>query len=139
MRQRDARPSAGLSKNESPGLCDFTRAPKSDRQHWSVCPGGERAIGKCSVLRFGGACRVRRSGTPVSPAGYSLPSEPVHIHDQCNRHGDPIRECQGRNGIADHTPRERVGDGVAEFDGIANVRRRHSGFSSAGCGRGTAS
>ena len=31
----------------------------------------------------------------------------------------------------------RVGDGVAEFDGIANVRRRHFDFSSAGCGRGT--
>jgi hypothetical protein len=32
---------------------------------------------------------------------------------------------------------KRVGDGVAEFDGIANVRRRHFDFSSAGCGRGT--
>ena len=31
----------------------------------------------------------------------------------------------------------RVGDGVAEFDGIANVRRRYFDFSSAGCGRGT--
>jgi hypothetical protein len=137
MRQRDARPSAGLSKNESPGLCDFTLNPTANTGR-SV-QGGERAIGKCSVLRFGGACRVRRSGTPVSPAGYSLPSEPVHIHDQCNRHCDPIRECEGRNDSADYTPRKRVGDGVAEFDGIANVRRRHAGFSSAGCGRGNAS
>jgi hypothetical protein len=38
------------------------------------------------------------------------------------KYGDPIRECQGRDDSANHTPRKRVGDGVAEFD----WRRRHS-------------
>jgi hypothetical protein len=125
-------PTSPRGKTESPGLCGpgLPIRPPNSRWHGQ---GGR----KCSLLRFSDTCRVPPSGTPVSPAGYSLASEPVHVHDQCNRHGDPIRECQGRNDSAYHTPRKRVGDGVAEFDGIANVRRRRFDFSSAGCGRGT--
>ena len=76
------------------------------------------------------------SGAPGIASAYPLASEPVHVRDECNRHGDPIRECQGRSDSAYHTPRKRVGDGIAEFDGTANVRRCHSNFSSADRARG---
>jgi hypothetical protein len=62
-----------------------------------------------------------------------LASEPVHVDDQCNRHGDAIREREGRNDSADLAPRDHLSDHVAEFDCVANIRWRHCVFSSVGC------
>ena len=62
--------------------------------------------------------------SPPSPAGRRSASEPVHVHDQCNHRGDPIRECEGRDDSADLAP----WDGVAEHDKLANVGRRHCDF-----------
>ena len=47
------------------------------------------------LLPFCGACRVR-----PSPARHPSASEPVHVDDQRNRHGDAIRECEGRDNSA---------------------------------------
>jgi hypothetical protein len=82
-----------------------------------VTPGAAAGRGlDCS--RSGELVESALSSAPGIASAYPLASEPIHVHDECNRHGDPIRECQGRNDSAYHTPRKRVGDAIAEFDGM---------------------
>ena len=68
------------------------------------------------------------SSPPLSPPHGALTSESVHVDDECNRHGNPIREGQGGYDSADLAPR----DGVAVCDSVANIRRCHHDFSRGG-------
>jgi hypothetical protein len=65
---------------------------------------GSRATGKSArslgtapwVIRvrlFAAAIANAVCSASAAPSSPALASEPVQIHDECNRHGDPIREC----------------------------------------------